>query len=258
VQIRLLATLALFLLSGATPLQASLGPAPKQPVVSQGRESDNAKPFLTANPLSGATPLQTSLGPAPQCQQPASQGTQTGGAEPSLTAKVIPNFDAEDRDYMIRTIAFEAAGEPEEGKIAVAHVILNRIKSGGWGESIKDVVTSPWQFEPWMTKRDEMEKLSANNPIYRDAAQIADAVLIGKMPDPTAGATYFLNPTVVRERRGGSLPSWAQGEGQPIGSHTFYRPDEGVMLERAVLSKGPLATSLSCIRLEAGEASPVG
>jgi spore germination cell wall hydrolase CwlJ-like protein len=258
VQIRLLATLALFLLSGPTPLQASLGPAPKQPVVSQGTESDNAKPFLTANPLSGATSLQTSLGPAPQCQQPASQGTQTGGAELSLTAKVIPNFDAEDRDYMIRTIAFEAAGEPEEGKIAVAHVILNRIKSGGWGESIKDVVTSPWQFEPWMTKRDEMEKLSANNPSYRDAAQIADAVLVGKMPDPTAGAMYFLNPTVVRERRGGSLPSWAQGEGQAIGRHTFYRPDEGVMLERAALPNGPFATSLSCIRLEAGEASPVG
>jgi spore germination cell wall hydrolase CwlJ-like protein len=255
VQIRLLATLALFLLSGATPLQASLGPAPKwQPLASQGTESGDAKPSLTAVLPSGATPLPAS----PQCQQPASQGTQTGGAEPSLTAKVIPNFDAEDRDYMIRTIAFEAAGEPEEGKIAVAHVILNRIKSGGWGDSIKDVVTSPWQFEPWMTKRDEMEKLSANNPSYRDAAQIADAVLVGKMPDPTAGATYFLNPTVVRERRGGSLPSWAQGEGQAIGRHTFYRPDEGVMLERAALPKGPLATSLSCIRLEAGEASPVG
>ena len=258
-QIRLLATLALFLLSGATPLQASLGPAPKwQPLASQGTESGDAKPSLTAVLPSGATPLQSSLGPAPQCQQPASQGTQTGDAEPSLTAKAIPNFDAEDRDYMIRTIAFEAAGEPEEGKIAVAHVILNRIKSGGWGDSIKDVVTSPWQFEPWMTKRDEMEKLSANNPSYRDAAQIADAVLVGKMADPTAGATYFLNPTVVRERRGGSLPSWAQGEGQAIGRHTFYRPNEAVMLERAVLSKDFLATSLSCIRLEAGEASPVG
>jgi spore germination cell wall hydrolase CwlJ-like protein len=257
VQIRLLAMLALFLLGGATPLQASLGPAPKQPVVSQGRESDNARPFLTANFLSGD---QTSLGPSPQCQPPASQGTQTGGAEPSLTGdgQVIPNFDAEDRDYMIRTIAFEAAGEPEEGKIAVAHVILNRIKNGGWGDSIKDVVTSPWQFEPWMTKRDEMEKLSANDPSYKDAAQIADAVLVGKMPDPTVGAMYFLNPTLVRERRGGSLPSWAQGEGQPIGSHTFYRPDEAVMLERAILSKDYLATSLSCIRLEAGEASPVG
>jgi spore germination cell wall hydrolase CwlJ-like protein len=261
VQIRLLTTLALFLVSGATPLQASLGFAPKlQPLASQGTETDDAKPSLTANLLSDATPLQASLAPAPQCQPLASQATETGDAKPSLTAngQVIPNFDAEDRDYMIRTIAFEAAGEPEEGKIAVAHVILNRIKHGGWGDSIKDVVTSSGQFEPWMTKREEMEKLSPNDPSYRDAAQIADAVLGGQMPDPTAGAVYFLNPTVVRERRGGSLPSWAEGEGQAIGSHTFYRPDEGVMLERAALSKGTLATTLSCTRLEAGEASPVG
>lgn len=206
--------------------------------------------------LSGATPLHASLGPAPQCLPLAS--VEAAEIKSALTAGIIPNYDAEDRDYMIRTIVFEAADEPEEGKIAVAYVILNRIKSGGWGDSIKDVVTSPWQFEPWMTRREEMEKLSPDAPSYKNAAQIADAVLAGQVPDPTAGAMYFLNPTVVRERRGGSLPSWAQGEGQPIGNHTFYRPDEGVMLERAALSTGPLATSLSCTRLEAGAAPPVG
>lgn len=206
--------------------------------------------------LSGATPLHASLGPAPQCLPLAS--VEAAEIKSALTAGIIPNYDAEDRDYMIRTIVFEAADEPDEGKIAVAYVILNRIKSGGWGDSIKDVVTSPWQFEPWMTRREEMEKLSPDAPSYKNAAQIADAVLAGQVPDPTAGAMYFLNPTVVRERRGGSLPSWAQGEGQPIGNHTFYRPDEGVMLERAALSTGPLATSLSCTRLEAGAAPPVG
>jgi len=205
--------------------------------------------------LSGATPIHASLGPASLCLLASVEEAEIKSA---LTAGIIPNYDAEDRDYMIRTIVFEAADEPDEGKIAVAYVILNRIKSGGWGDSIKAVVTSPWQFEPWMTKREEMEKLSPNDPSYKDAAQIADAVLVGKMPDPTEGAMYFLNPSVVRERRGGSLPSWAQGEGQAIGHHTFYRPDEDVMLEHAAISKGPLATSLSCTRLEAGEAPPIG
>src|SRR5262245_20786058 len=159
--------------------------------------------------LGGATPLFASLGPAPQCL-PASEESKIDGVRPvTADAQVSAHFDAEYRDYMIRTIVFEAAGEPEDGKSAVAYVILNRIKSGGWGASIKDVVTSPWQFEPWMTKREAMEKLSPDDPSYRDAAQIVDAVLVGKMPDPTAGATYFLNPTVVRERRGGSLPAWA-------------------------------------------------
>ena len=43
----------------------------------------------------------------------------------------------DDRDYLIRTIAFEASGEPAIAKIAVAYVVLNRKKSGRWGENIK-------------------------------------------------------------------------------------------------------------------------
>jgi spore germination cell wall hydrolase CwlJ-like protein len=141
--------------------------------------------------------------------------------------QAIPTYDAEERDYLIRTIAFEAPDEPDEAKAAVAYVIINRKRSGNWGDTIKEVVTHPWQFEPWMTRRSEMKKLSPNDSRYQDAARIADAVLTGHMPDPTAGATHFLNPTVVRQRRSGSLPPWARGEGQPIGRHTFYSPYEG-------------------------------
>jgi N-acetylmuramoyl-L-alanine amidase len=129
------------------------------------------------------------------------------------------------RDYLIRTLVFEASGETEIGKAAVAHVILNRKRSGRWGRKIEDVVTFPWQFEPWMTRKSEIEGLSRTDPRYQKAADIADAVLAGHMPDPTAGATHFLNPVIVRKRRGGSLPSWADSDGQPIGRHVFYCPE---------------------------------
>ena len=138
---------------------------------------------------------------------------------------VAPAYTSEDRDYLVRTIAFEASGESEEGKAAVAHVILTRKRSGKWGNTIKDVVTHPGQFESWMTKRAEMESLDPEDYRYRSAARIADAVLTGQMPDPTTGATHFLNPTVVSQRSGGSLPSWASGGGLSIGRHTFYSPD---------------------------------
>jgi len=131
----------------------------------------------------------------------------------------------DERDYLVRTIVFEASGEPELGKVAVAYVVLNRKKSGRWGDSIKAVVTCPGQFEPWDTRRKQIKELSANDLRYQSAALVADAVLSGQTPDPTAGATHFLNPIIVRERRGGSLPSWASGAGQPIGRHTFYSPD---------------------------------
>jgi spore germination cell wall hydrolase CwlJ-like protein len=123
----------------------------------------------------------------------------------------IRSYNLEDRDYLVRTVAFEAGNEPALGKAAVVHVVLNRKKSGRWGDEIKNIVTQPWQFEPWMTRRKEIEKLSADDSRYRKAARITDGVLDGDIPDPTSGATHFLNENI--DRRGGSLPRWAQGEG---------------------------------------------
>ncbi len=178
--------------------------------------------------VNGATPLHAALGVAPRCVSEKSSEDEIKFADassPMPELRPSSSFDAEDRDYIIRTIAFEAGEESDEGKAAVAHVILNRTRIGRWGDSIKDVVTHPWQFEPWMTKKSQMKNLSRGDPRYRDAARIADAVLAGDMPDPTVGATHFLNPTIVRKRRGGSLPDWASGEGHPIGQHVFYMPE---------------------------------
>jgi len=222
--------------------------------------------FLTLVLISSATPLHASLGIAPQCTPfPSQAANATAKPKPPVPElnsgvptraqnqpPVSNNFDAEDRDFMIRTIAFEAPDEPDEGKAAVAHVILNRQRTGRWGDSIKDVVTDHWQFEPWMTRRKEVEALSPSDPRYRDAALIADAVISGQTPDPTAGATHFLNPTVVRQRRGGTLPAWAQGEGQPIGRHTFYKPEkENVALKPITVAMDD--ASLSCSPEEAGD-----
>lgn len=151
---------------------------------------------------------------------------------PLLQRPPLPKYDFQARDYLIRTLAFEAPHEPDEGKAAVIHVIINRMQSKRWGDNVKDVVLQRWQFEPWMTRRKEMERLPASDPRYRDAARITDAVLAGQLPDPTDGATHFLNPKVVRNRRGGSLPSWARGEGLEIGRHTFYAPYQGRGLPR--------------------------
>ena len=153
-----------------------------------------------------------------------------------LIEETQPTSDhgCEERDYLIRTLVFEASGETEIGMAAVAHVILNRKRSGRWGDKIQDVVTYPQQFEPWMTRKDDIEKLSTSDPRYLKAADVVDEVLAGLISDPTAGATHFLNPIVVRQRRGGSLPSWANGHGQPFGRDVFYSPERnGTLPERA-------------------------
>lgn len=161
---------------------------------------------------------------------------------------------ANERDYLVRTIAFEASGESEIGKIAVAYAVLNRQKRGRWGDTIKAVVTSPGQFEPWMTQRTAIESLSHDDPRFKRAAVVADAVLSRQTADPTAGATHFLNPVIVRARRGGSLPSWASGEGRPIGRHVFYSPNESSRApQQATLSLGSMIDLSSLFMSRRGE-----
>jgi spore germination cell wall hydrolase CwlJ-like protein len=122
----------------------------------------------------------------PQCFPSVDWHGRRTGVFSRGDSTTISSYNLEDRDYLIRTVAFEAPNEPAVGKAAVAHVVLNRKKSGRWGDEIKKIVTQPWQFEPWMTRRKEIEKLSPDDPRYRKAARITDGVLDGDIPDPTA------------------------------------------------------------------------
>jgi hypothetical protein len=130
-------------------------------------------------------------------------------------------MDPRDRDIIARTIVGEAANQPFEGQQAVANVILNRLRSGKFGQSISDVVFAPYQFEPWQTRRAELEAIDPRSPAYARAAQAIDAA---GASDLTNGATHFLEPTIVRQRRGGTLPNWAQGPSTSIGNHLFFNP----------------------------------
>lgn len=128
----------------------------------------------------------------------------------------------QDRDLAIRTMIGEAADQPDSGQAGVAHVILNRLNAKKFGNSVRDIVLAPKQFEPWQTRADELKKIDVNSRSYRRAADIFDGVASGDMLDPTGGATHFLQPEIVKARRGGTLPAWAQGDGVRIGDHVFY------------------------------------
>lgn len=135
------------------------------------------------------------------------------------------NLSAIDRDMLIRTVIGEAAHEPLKGQAGVVSVILNRLASGKHGNDVQDVVFAKHQFEPWDTRRSELLGYKPESETYQRAAGVVDAVLADQIKDPTDGATHFLNAATVRARRGGSLPDWAQGDGQEIGRHTFYAPE---------------------------------
>ena len=120
-----------------------------------------------------------------------------------------------DRDAIIRTVLGEAGNQGDLGQAAVAHVIMNR--AIGSGSSPTAVVLAPNQFE---ANAGGLQSYAPSSSAYQGAAKIVDGVLGGDVPDPTNGATNFLNPDTVMARSG-RLPKWARGDAIQIGQHVF-------------------------------------
>src|SRR5690606_13180462 len=94
----------------------------------------------------------------------------------------------------------EAAGEPFEGKVAVAEVVLNRLRSRHFPNTLEEVIRQPWQFEPVMTGRYD-EILTSQ----RDLTEELRAVRVALEGSEFAkGALFFFNPVILAERNPGS------------------------------------------------------
>jgi len=122
-------------------------------------------------------------------------------------------------DYMARTLYGEARGEGARGMQAVANVIINRVKQGGWyGASVKDVVLKPYQFSCW--NENDVNRtiiLNANSAQLATARNIAERVISGELPDITGGATHYHAKSIT--------PYWASSltKTATIGNHVFYK-----------------------------------
>lgn len=133
-------------------------------------------------------------------------------------------------DVLARTIYGEARGETLGGKIAVAHVILNRARDPGpdwWGDSITQVCHKPKQFSCWNPEdpnRAVMEAADLTDTAFQKCMAAALLAVSGEAPDPTGGATHYhtANPPTVHVVW---PPKWAHAlkHTLDIGAHRFYR-----------------------------------
>lgn len=125
-----------------------------------------------------------------------------------------------DLDIAAKTVWGEARGENVLGRLAVAHVILNRWrhKSGRFGDTISEVCQQKWQFSCWNANdpnRDKMEALTPDSKDYR-RAMIAVLEALNSDEDPTYGSTHYHADSVS--------PKWARGH-EPcaiIYHHRFF------------------------------------
>jgi hypothetical protein len=131
----------------------------------------------------------------------------------------------QDIDMMTRTVIGEAGDQSPEGQAAVAHVILNRVASGKYGDTPTQVVLAPHQFEPWAQPQ-KMMAYSPDSPAYQQARGMVENAVTGTIPDPTDGATHFYAP-VAQKALGRKTPDWAKPEQKTaeIGGHRFYAPE---------------------------------
>ncbi|MDI3298292.1 MAG: cell wall hydrolase [Bacillota bacterium] len=144
---------------------------------------------------------------------PASAGEEaTAGGQLRLSAAPGGNgsgvwLTQGERYLLAQLVTAEAQGEPYEGQVAVAAVVLNRIKSPLFPDTLAGVIYQPGQFQP-----------VTNGTIYQPASASAlravDDALAGW--DPTGGALYFFNPGKAY-----SYYLWTQRYLTTIGNHVF-------------------------------------
>ncbi len=134
--------------------------------------------------------------------------------------KPTPAKPGDEIKCLALNIYFEARSESEAGKLAVGHVVMNRVGSARFPGTVCDVVRQGGelrrhrcQFSWWCDGRSDTPR---NKPEWLKSGEIALAVYWGRTDDPTAGALWY-HADYVR-------PAWRKDfkRGPKIGRHIFY------------------------------------
>jgi N-acetylmuramoyl-L-alanine amidase len=133
--------------------------------------------------------------------------TSPGSSDLPSRSGGFGRYTREEVDLLARLISSEAEGESYLGKVAVGAVVLNRVRSSIFPNTIAGVIYQPGQFEP-------VDNGRINNPPTEESLRAARDVLNGW--DPTGGALYFFNPNKAY-----SYFLWARPIRKWIGLHVF-------------------------------------
>ena len=116
-----------------------------------------------------------------------------------------------DIQLMARAINGEARGEPYEGQVAVGAVILNRVRSSSFPNTIAGVIYEPGAFTAVADGQINVP-IAENSTVYKAARDALNGW------DPTGGAIYYFNPDTATNKWIWSRPLIKQ-----IGKHRFCK-----------------------------------
>jgi N-acetylmuramoyl-L-alanine amidase len=199
------------ILSESKQIAESIALSEPNPVVEEQKQAFNAQPgeIKDKQTLSrGGSGLNTTKTQTKVQSKPAVK-TQPKTAATSATVQAN-----KERDLFYRLVSAEAEAEPFEGQLAVATVIMNRVKSPEYANTITGVImdkTWGYQFTPVQDGR-------INNPPTASAKKAVDMVLNGyRSFGPEV--YWFVNPEKAQS------PWIVQNRTffKSIGNHDFYR-----------------------------------
>ena len=129
------------------------------------------------------------------------QGTKTSQVQ--LPGK----YSEQDLQLMANAVYGEARGEPYEGQVAVAAVILNRLESPDFPNSISGIIFQPRAFTA-----------VADGQIWLEPNERAMQAVLDAMNgwDPSENALYYFNPETAT-----SGWIWSRPQIKQIGDHIF-------------------------------------
>ncbi len=114
---------------------------------------------------------------------------------------------------------WEARGEGLAGMLAVGSVVMNRVESQHFPDTVCQVVheggeTPPCQFSWWCDGKSDRPR---NLKQWQAARETAESMLAARFHDPTDGALFF--------HSAGIDASWHKSRQltTQIGNHLFYR-----------------------------------
>ena len=116
-------------------------------------------------------------------------------------------YSNSDVQLLARLIHAEARGEPYKGQVAVGAVVLNRVKSSSFPNTISAVIYQPYAFT---CVNDGQINLSPNSTAVNAAKDAMNGW------DPTYGCIYYYNPKIATSSWIFSRPTVVT-----IGRHVF-------------------------------------
>lgn len=164
-----------------------------------------AQALADLEPDAPAKPIQTEAQP-----------DESGAAYASLAAAVAAQpVDAGDAELNCLAIGvyYESKGEPLEGQLAVAEVILNRAKSGRFPTSVCGVLTQRGQFS--FVRNGRLPQPPASARAWKTALAVAQVARDDAWDSRVSDALFFHARYVS--------PGWRRARVGSVGNHIFYR-----------------------------------